>query len=86
MDALGIILVDKSQIRDEATLGELMLDEEDVNELFGRLERTLECEFPAFFRNKARSRPRHVSLPMIVDLVMLLQPYGKADDGKPGKP
>ncbi len=73
LDALGVIIVDKSHIHEEATFEELVLDEDDVNELLKRLEGMFGCRFPAFVRGRASLRPEHVSLPMLVDLILLMQ-------------
>ncbi|WP_244652955.1 hypothetical protein [Pseudomonas syringae] len=73
LDALGVIIVDKSHIHEEATFEELVLDEDDVNELLKRLEGMFGCRFPAFVRERASLRPEHVSLPMLVDLILLMQ-------------
>lgn len=72
-DALGIILVDKSQIHEDSTFEELVLDDDDIHELFKRLEHLFACRFPAFIRERANRRPEHVSLPMLVDLIVLMQ-------------
>ncbi|GFM64783.1 hypothetical protein PSCICJ_09010 [Pseudomonas cichorii] len=73
LDILGVILVDKSVLRDNATFKDLVLDEEDINELFGRLEEEFGFEFPAaFIRERAIQKPEHLSLPMVVDLIVLM--------------
>lgn len=72
LDALGVVLVDKSQIRDNATLAEMHLDEDDVQVLLDRLEEMFRCQFAQQIRERARQRPEHVSVPMIVDLIMLM--------------
>lgn len=72
LDALGIILVDKSQIRDNATFAEMLLDDEDVQRLLERLEDMFGCRFPQRIRESARKRPDHISVPVIVDLIMLM--------------
>lgn len=72
-DALGIILVDKSQIHEDSTFAELVLDDDDVHELLKRLEHMFACRFPSFVRERASRRPEHVSLPMLVDLIVLMQ-------------
>lgn len=72
-DALGIILVDKSQIHEDSTFEELVLDDDDIHELFKRLEHMFACRFPGFIRERANRRPEHVSLPMLVDLIVLMQ-------------
>ncbi|MBC3955321.1 hypothetical protein [Pseudomonas triticifolii] len=72
LDALGIILVDKAEIRDEATFRDLVLDDADVDELFSQLGHEFNFEFPEFIRQRALNRPQHVSLPMVVDLIVLM--------------
>ncbi|MCO8168414.1 hypothetical protein NJC40_11570 [Pseudomonas sp. 21LCFQ02] len=72
LDALGIILVDKSHIRDNATFAEMLLDDDDVQRLLERLEETFGCQFPQRVRESARKRPDRVSVPVIVDLIMLM--------------
>ncbi|GFM51027.1 hypothetical protein [Pseudomonas capsici] len=73
LDVLGVILVDKSALRDDVTFKDLVLDEEDINELFGRLGEEFGFEFPAFIRERAIHKPEHLSLPMVVDLIVLMQ-------------
>lgn len=73
LDALGIILVDKAEIRDEATFRDLVLDDADVDELFSQLGHEFNFEFPEFIRQRALNRPEHLSLPMVVDLILLMQ-------------
>ncbi|GAB7533040.1 hypothetical protein PS3A_54560 [Pseudomonas sp. 3A(2025)] len=79
-DALGIILVDKSQIHEDSTFEELVLDDDDVHELFKRLEHMFACRFPGFIRQRANRRPDHVSLPMLVDLIVMMQQEADATD------
>lgn len=72
LDALGIVLVDKSQIHDNATLAQMHLDEDDVQVLLEKLEETFGCRFPKTVHERARQHPDHVSVPMIVDLIILM--------------
>jgi hypothetical protein len=73
MDALGVILIDKDAIREDATFQDLVLDDEDVDELFNTLGAEFGFEFPEFIRQRAIHKPEHLSLPMVVDLVLLMQ-------------
>jgi acyl carrier protein len=73
MDALGVILVDKDAIQEDATFQDLVLDNEDVDELFNALGTEFGFEFPESIRQRAIHKPEHLSLPMIVDLVLLMQ-------------
>lgn len=96
LDALGVILVDKDAIQEEATFKDLVLDDEDVDELFNALGTEFGFEFPEFIRQRAINKPEHLSLPMIVDLVLLMQQELNAPEvndnaadtpkHKPGKP
>ncbi|MFJ4144655.1 hypothetical protein [Pseudomonas sp. NPDC089734] len=73
LDALGVILVDKSRLDDDVTFKALVLDEDDINALFGRLEQEFGFDFPDFIKERAIHRPEHLSLPMVVDLIVLMQ-------------
>ncbi|MEE4106412.1 hypothetical protein V2I78_20265 [Pseudomonas viridiflava] len=73
LDALGVILVDKAEIRDDSTFKDLRLDDEDVDELFAQLGGEFNFEFPDFIRKRALNKPEHLSLPMVVDLILLMQ-------------
>ncbi|RRV06962.1 hypothetical protein EGJ27_14525 [Pseudomonas sp. v388] len=73
LDVLGIILVDKDAIREDATFQDLVLDDEDVDELFNSLGNEFGFEFPESIRQRAIHKPEHLSLPMVVDLVLLMQ-------------
>lgn len=85
LDALGVILVDKAEIRDEATFKDLVLDDNDVDELFNQLGNEFNFEFPDFIRQRAIHKPEHLSLPMLVDLILLMQQESPSDRSKPGK-
>jgi len=71
-DALGVILVDKAEIHERSTLSDLFLDEEDLEELFTRLGYTFNFMFPTFIRERALDKPKDLTLPMLVDLIMLM--------------
>ena len=71
-DAIGIILVDKSEIHEDSSFKDLMLDEDDVNELFDQLQSDYGFEFPATDRAKAINRPEELTLPKLVTLILKL--------------
>ncbi|MBX8529056.1 hypothetical protein [Pseudomonas cichorii] len=73
LDVLGVILVDKSALRDDVAFEDLVLDEQDINELFGRLEEEFGFAFPASIRERAIHKPEHLSLPVVVDLIVLMR-------------
>ncbi|KTB85859.1 hypothetical protein [Pseudomonas syringae] len=63
-DELGIILVDKSEIREGATFEDLVLDEHDIERLFSALGKKFKVEFPDFMKAKP------TALAMVVDMIM----------------
>ncbi|RMQ47002.1 hypothetical protein ALQ04_00154 [Pseudomonas cichorii] len=73
LDVLGVILVDKSRLRDDVTFKDLVLDEDDLNELFTRLGEEFGFDFPEFITDRAINKPEHLSLPMVVDLIVLMR-------------
>lgn len=79
LDALGVILIDKDAIRDDATFQDLVLDDEDVDELFNTLGAEFGFDFPDFIKRRAVRKPEHLSLPMIVDLILLMQQESGSD-------
>ncbi|EPJ89942.1 MULTISPECIES: hypothetical protein [Pseudomonas] len=68
-DAIGIILVDKSEIHENSSFKDLMLDEDDVNELFDQLQSDYGVEFPAIQRAKAINRPEDFTLTELTELI-----------------
>lgn len=78
-DVLGIILIDKDPIRDDATFKDLVLDEEDVDELFNMLGNEFGIKFPDSIKQHAVKKPEHLPLPMVVDLIWLMQPKSASD-------
>ncbi|NAT15499.1 hypothetical protein ALQ07_00317 [Pseudomonas syringae pv. actinidiae] len=81
-DALGIILVDKSVINEDATFSELFLEDEDVESLFTSLEEAFGLTFPGSIKQQAIDNAREFSLHMIVELVVMM---GKETLSKEGK-
>lgn len=72
-DTIGIILVDKSEIHENSSFKDLMLDADDVGELFTQLQNDYDFEFPAAVRARAIDNPEELILPMIVDLIVVLR-------------
>lgn len=71
-DTLGIILVDKDPIQDDALLADLVLDEEDFAELFSHLQ----AEFGIVVPGKVRSQISHtpgqlLTLQGLVDRILI---------------
>ncbi|WP_426111798.1 hypothetical protein [Pseudomonas sp. DSP3-2-2] len=83
-DTIGIILVDKSEIHEDSSFKDLMLDEDDVNELFKQLQDDYGFEFPAAVKLRAVEKPEELILPMLVDLILMLKKdQPKRSDKKP---
>lgn len=83
-DAIGIILVDKSEIHEDSSFEDLKLDEKDVNELFSQLESDYKFEFPDAVKARAIDKPEELILPMLVDLILMLkQDQPKRSDKMP---
>ena len=78
-DSLGIILVDKTAIHDDATFMDLALDDEDVDWLLQRLGSEFGFTFPEAIRKRAGDAPDHVTLPTLVDLIVLMQQEGQPE-------
>ncbi|MCI3944577.1 hypothetical protein BW686_18110 [Pseudomonas syringae] len=79
---LGIILVDKSGIHEDATFSELRLDDVDIQTLFGRLEEAFNFTVPRFMHIHAIQRPEGLALKMVVELIVLMGQETVPDDGK----
>jgi hypothetical protein len=66
---IGVILVDKSMIREDSTLTDLVLDNDDIDQLF----RVLDDEFGivASHRDRkfARKHPERMTLKLLVDRI-----------------
>lgn len=69
-DALGIILVDKSAIQDNATLADLALDDDDIERFFRALEEAFDFTLPEAIREKAIARPDQFALNKIIKLIL----------------
>ncbi|EKG36902.1 hypothetical protein Pav037_3360 [Pseudomonas syringae pv. avellanae str. ISPaVe037] len=84
-DALGIILVDKSAIQDNATLADLALDDEDIERFFSALEEAFDFTLPEAIRGKAIARPDQFALNKIIKLILheVKKEPGKSEE-KPG--
>ncbi|AHG40025.1 hypothetical protein N018_07095 [Pseudomonas syringae CC1557] len=63
-DELGIILVDKSEIREKATFDDLVLDNHDIERLFSVLGKKFKLEFP----NDMKAKP--TTLAMVIDMIL----------------
>lgn len=72
-NTIGIILVDKSEIHEDSSFEDLVLDEDDVNTLFKQLESEYDFEFPEAVRLRAIEKPDELNLPMLVDLILALR-------------
>ena len=81
-DALGIILVDKSAIQDDATLVDLALDDDDIERFFLALEAAFDFTLPEAIRRQAIARPEQFALHRIIKLVLQETKKGSAKSEK----
>jgi hypothetical protein len=82
LDTLGIILVDKTAIHEDATFMDLALDDEDVEWLLERLGNEFGFTFPAAIKKRAGDAPDHVTLPTLVDLIVLMRQEDPAEQSR----
>ncbi|MFK3799367.1 MULTISPECIES: hypothetical protein [unclassified Pseudomonas] len=75
-DTLGIILVDKDPIQDDALLADLELDEEDFAEFFSHLQAEFGIVMPGKVKSQISHLPEHspyrqLTLQGLVDLILV---------------
>lgn len=70
-DALGVILVDKSVIHENSTLQDLVLDEDDINELFQKLDHDSGIVLKKSERESARKHPERMTLTLLIDRILM---------------
>jgi hypothetical protein len=73
LDTLGIILIDKSAIHEDSTFKDLALDDEDVEKFLLGLGNEFGFTFPDAIRKRASDAPDHLTLPTLVDLIVLMR-------------
>lgn len=70
-DVLGVILVDKSVIQESSTFEDLVLDEEDIDELFQKLDSEFGLILKKTDRELARKHPERVTLTLLIDQILM---------------
>jgi len=75
-DTLGIILVDKDPIQDDALLTDLELDEEDFSEFFSHLQSEFGIVVPGKIKSQISHLPgpspyQQLTLKGLVDLILV---------------
>jgi hypothetical protein len=70
-NALGIILVDKSAIQDDATLADLALDDHDIELFFLELKEALGFTLTETIRTAVIASPGQFALHRIIGLILL---------------
>jgi len=71
-NTIGTIIVDKSEIREEATLEELALDNTDIDVLFDLLQMEFGIVFAPRIRNRADKAPEHLTLQILIDVILVM--------------
>lgn len=72
VDALGVILVDKSVIRESRTLEDLVLDEEDIDELFKMLH-GFGIHYKKKEKEEALKHPESTTVMALIDHIFMSQ-------------
>lgn len=63
---LGVILVDKSMIQEDSTLKDLMLDDDDIDQMFRALDDDFGIVASHRVRAFAHKHPEHMTLKLLV--------------------
>ncbi|WP_341520880.1 hypothetical protein AABC73_21610 [Pseudomonas sp. G.S.17] len=71
-DAIGIILVDKSKIKESSSFKDLVLDEDDVNDLYNELQSHFGIVFKPDHRAQAINSPHELTLARLVTQILKL--------------
>ena len=71
-DTLGVMLVDKTEIREDATLTDLALEDFEIEDLLDRLEYDLGIVFPTRIKDRIYKVPEHLTLQILVDVILVL--------------
>lgn len=82
LNEIGRILVDKSEIHEDSSFKDLMLDEDDVNDLYDQLQSDFGIVFAPDDRAQAISFPEKLTLSRLVKLILeLTNPPQKSGKG-----
>lgn len=71
-NTLGVLLVDKSEIREYATLKDLALEDFEIEDLLDQLEFEFDILFPTRIKDRIYKVPEHLTLQMLVDVILVL--------------
>jgi hypothetical protein len=71
-NALGVMLIDKAEIREDATLKDLALEDLEIDELIDQLEFEFGIVFPTRIKNRIHKAPEHLTLQILVDVILVL--------------
>jgi hypothetical protein len=69
---LGVVLVDKSEIHEDATLKDLELEDFEIEDLLDRLEYEFGIIFPTRIKDRIYKAPEHLTLGILVDVILVL--------------
>ena len=72
-DTLGVILVDKTEIREEATLKDLALEDFEIEDFLDQLEYDFDIIFPTRIKDRISKVPEHLTLQILVDVILVLR-------------
>jgi len=69
---LGVMLVDKTEIREDATLKDLALEDFEIEDLLDQLEFEFGIIFPIRIKDRIYKAPEHLTLQILVDVILVL--------------
>ncbi|MDB6143409.1 MAG: hypothetical protein JWP80_2453 [Pseudomonas sp.] len=69
---LGVMLIDKSEIREDATLKDLELEDFEIDDLLDRLQFEFSIIFPSRITDRIYKAPEHLTLGILVDVILVL--------------
>lgn len=76
-NVLGVMLVDKAEIREDATLKDLALEDLEVDDLLDQLEFEFGIIFPTRIKHRIHRAPEHLTLQILVDVILVLMENDK---------
>ncbi|MDB6047293.1 MAG: hypothetical protein JWR17_39 [Pseudomonas sp.] len=71
-NTLGVMLIDKAEIKEDATLRDLALDDLEIEALLDQLEFEFDIVFPIRIRKRIYKAPEHLTLQILVDVILVL--------------
>ncbi|MDY7561436.1 hypothetical protein QN382_19225 [Pseudomonas sp. 10B1] len=71
-NTLGVMLIDKQEIHENATLKDLALEHPEIEDLLDRLESEFDIVFPTRIKVRIHKAPEYLTLQILVDVILVL--------------